>query len=138
MVSTATPTDSETGIAPAQPAVEPVASAPLPVAIPDGARIRARAARRRRIAAISLWIVVIAIGAAVALYFWKQHRVPPLPPGIAMSNGRIEATEIDVASKLPGRIKDVLAQEGDFVEAGQVVALMDIQALDVVLRQAQA
>jgi HlyD family secretion protein len=138
MVSTATPTDSETGIAPAQPSVQLVASAPLPVAIPDGARIRERAARRRRIAAISLWIAVIAIGAAVALYFWKQHRVPPLPPGIAMSNGRVEATEIDVASKLPGRIKDVLAQEGDFVEAGQVVALMDTQTLDAELRQTQA
>jgi HlyD family secretion protein len=138
MVSTATPTDSETGIAPAKPSVELVAAAPLPVAIPDGARARERAARRRRIAAISLWIVVIAIGAAVALYFWKQHRVPALPPGIAMSNGRIEATEIDIASKLPGRIKEVLAQEGDFVEAGQVVALMDTQALDAALRQAQA
>jgi HlyD family secretion protein len=55
-----------------------------------------------------------------------------------MSNGRIEATEIDVATKLPGRIKEVLAKEGDFVEAGQVIARMDTQTLEAELRQAQA
>jgi HlyD family secretion protein len=55
-----------------------------------------------------------------------------------MSNGRIEATEIDIATKLPGRIKEVLPREGDFVEAGQVVARMDTQTLDAELRQAQA
>jgi len=55
-----------------------------------------------------------------------------------MSNGRIEATEIDVATKLPGRIKEVLAQEGDFVEAGQVIARMETQTLEAELRQTEA
>ena len=32
----------------------------------------------------------------------------PLPPGFAKSNGRIEATQIDIATKLAGRIKEVL------------------------------
>jgi len=55
-----------------------------------------------------------------------------------MGNGRIEATQIDIAAKLPGRIKEVLVNEGDFVEAGQVVARMDTQVLEAELRQAEA
>lgn len=61
-----------------------------------------------------------------------------LPEGFAMANGRIEATEVDVAAKLPGRLKDVRVREGDRVQAGQVVAVLDTEALEAELRQAQA
>jgi HlyD family secretion protein len=61
-----------------------------------------------------------------------------LPPGFAVGNGRIEATEVDVATKLPGRIDEVLVREGDRVEAGQPVARLDTGTLDAQLRQAQA
>jgi HlyD family secretion protein len=86
------------------------------------------------------WIVVgvllvVATGAGIA---WWRLRPAPLPPGFAMGNGRIEATQIDIAAKLPGRIKEVLVNEGDFVEAGQVVARMDTQVLEAELRQAEA
>lgn len=57
---------------------------------------------------------------------------------IAYGNGRIEATEIDVAAKLAGRIKTVLVDEGDFVTAGQVVAQMDTDVLQAQVRQAEA
>jgi HlyD family secretion protein len=77
----------------------------------------------------------LAAGAGVA---WWNSRPPPLPPGFASGNGRIEATQIDIATKLPGRVKEVLVQEGEFVEPGQVVARMDTQTLDAELRQAQA
>jgi HlyD family secretion protein len=86
------------------------------------------------------WIVILAtaaIAAGGALTWWKL-RPPPLPPGFVSGNGRIEATQIDIATKLPGRIKDVLVREGDFVEAGQTVAQMDTQTLEAELRQAQA
>ncbi len=86
------------------------------------------------------WILVgvLAIAAAGAGIAWWRLRPVPLPPGFAVGNGRIEATQIDIATKLPGRIKDVLAAEGDFVEAGQVVARMDTQVLEAELRQAEA
>src|SRR5689334_18631644 len=77
----------------------------------------------------------LSAGAGVA---WWNSRPPPLPPGFASGNGRIEATQIDIATKLPGRVKEVLVQEGEFVEPGQVVARMDTQTLDAELRQAQA
>lgn len=74
-------------------------------------------------------IVAIAVtGAAGALAWWELHP-RGLGPGFARANGRIEATEIDVATKLPGRIFDVRVDEGDFVTAGQVVAYMDIETL---------
>jgi len=41
------------------------------------------------------------------------------------SNGRMEATEIDIATRYERRIKQVLVREGDTVNAGQVVARMD-------------
>lgn len=80
-------------------------------------------------------LAMAGMGAAVA---WWRLRPAPVPPGFALANGRIEATQIDIATKLPGRIKDVLVQEGDFVERGQLVARMDTQALEADLRQAQA
>jgi HlyD family secretion protein len=61
-----------------------------------------------------------------------------LPAGIASGNGRIEATEIDVATKVAGRIKEILVNEGDFVAAGQVLARMDTEQLEAQRRQAEA
>jgi HlyD family secretion protein len=61
-----------------------------------------------------------------------------LPEGIALGNGRIEATEVDVATKLPGRLREVRVREGDRVEPGQVVAVLDSDSLEAQRRQAQA
>lgn len=60
------------------------------------------------------------------------------PEGFVHGNGRIEATEVDVASKMAGRVAEVLANEGDFVEAGQVLARMDLRTLEAQLAQARA
>jgi HlyD family secretion protein len=61
-----------------------------------------------------------------------------MPPGIAWGNGRLEADEIDIDTKFAGRIAELRADEGDFVEAGQVVALMDTRDLQASLKRAQA
>jgi HlyD family secretion protein len=79
--------------------------------------------------------VVAAIGAVVA---WLILSKPSLPPGFAGGNGRLEAKQVDIATKYPGRIKEVLANEGDMVDAGQVVATIDTEPLEAQLRQAQA
>jgi len=60
------------------------------------------------------------------------------PEGFAGSNGRIEATEVDVASKLAGRLTEVRVREGDRVEADVVVARIDTESLEAQLRQAKA
>lgn len=59
-------------------------------------------------------------------------------PGLAWGNGRIEATEFAIATKLGGRIDDILVQEGDYVRAGQVLARMQIEALQAQYNEAVA
>jgi HlyD family secretion protein len=83
----------------------------------------------------ALLVVMLAAGGYFA---WEKLRRDNLPPGIASGNGRIEATEIDIAAKMPGRIRDILVREGDFVTAGQVLARMDTTQLEAQLRQAEA
>ncbi len=78
---------------------------------------------------------VVVVGAVAAWWFFSA---PSLPDGFAAGNGRLEATEYFIASKYPGRIQEVLFNEGDTVNAGQVVAKMDTSALDAQLREAQA
>jgi HlyD family secretion protein len=71
-------------------------------------------------------------------YRWWMSRPAALPAGIAMSNGRLEATEVDVAARTAGRVKEVLAREGDVVAEGQLLARMDVSTLEAERRQALA
>jgi len=88
----------------------------------------------RRVVLIIVAVVVVGGGAAA----WYVLRKPGLPEGFAGANGRLEAKQVDVATKYQGRIKEVLADEGDTVDAGQVVAKMDIEPLEAQLRSAEA
>jgi HlyD family secretion protein len=86
------------------------------------------------------WLIaglLIAVGAG-GYYAWQKSKDGDLPEGIASGNGRIEAVEIDVSTKAPGRIKEILVDEGDFVKAGEVLARMDTVQLEAQRRQAGA
>jgi HlyD family secretion protein len=83
----------------------------------------------------SAWLLGIA---AVAVFVWLKFGVKDETNALASGNGRIEAVEIDIAAKTPGRIRNILVREGDFVTAGQVVAHMDTDVLEAELRQAEA
>src|SRR5215471_10136347 len=80
-------------------------------------------------------LVVIVVGAGVA---WRLLSKPKLPPGFASGNGRLEATQVDIAAKFGGRLKTVDANEGDTIEIGQVVATIDTEPLEAQLRASQA
>ena len=58
--------------------------------------------------------------------------------GFASGNGRIEATEIDVATKLGGRVEAITVNEGDFVEIAQPLAQMQIDGLKAQRDEARA
>jgi HlyD family secretion protein len=73
-------------------------------------------------------LLMIAIGVGAWL-IWQRLNPQGLPEGFASGNGRIEGTEVDVSTKLAGRIAEILVNEGDFVTAGQVVARMDSAVL---------
>ena len=68
----------------------------------------------------------------------EQLRGATLPEGIAKTNGRIEATQIDVAAKYPGRLATVTVKEGDEVTAGQVIARISSPEYEAQLRGARA
>jgi HlyD family secretion protein len=87
-----------------------------------------------------IWLLAGLLVAVVAggYYVWQQSQDGALPEGIASGNGRIEAVEIDVSAKSPGRIKEILVDEGEFVKAGQVLARMDTAQLEAQHRQAEA
>ena len=85
-----------------------------------------------------LRIAIAAIVAAVAVAAWWLLRSRPLPEGFASANGRIEATELDISPKIPGRIREIRAHEGDFVTAGEVLVVMDTDVLQAQRTEAEA
>lgn len=86
----------------------------------------------------SLTLIFIGVSITFAAILWWYLRPSGLPAGIVAGNGRIEATEIDIATKAPGRIIQILAKEGDFVQAGSILARMDSQVLYAQKAEARA
>ncbi|MAA96717.1 MAG: efflux transporter periplasmic adaptor subunit [Stappia sp.] len=82
-------------------------------------------------------LVVLVLGAG-GYSVWQRLAEPELPAGIVSANGRIEAERIDVSSKIAGRVADVLVREGDWVEAGALVARLDTTEIEAQLHQAEA
>ena len=68
----------------------------------------------------------------------ERLRHGDMPEGIAKTNGRIEATEIDVSSKYARRLESVTVNEGDEVKAGRVVARIYSPEYEAQLHSAQA
>ena len=82
---------------------------------------------------------VAALGlVAVGVTLWVQRSGTALPPGIASANGRVEANQVDIATKSAGRVLEIGPREGDMVEAGSVVATLDPAEIDAQLRQSEA
>lgn len=91
---------------------------------------------KRTLVIIALIAALAGAGGAGAWYLASRSRA--VPPGFAYGNGRIEATQVDVATKAAGRVLDVLVEEGDFVRQGEVVAHMDVADTAAALRTAEA
>lgn len=81
-------------------------------------------------------IPVVLVAAGVFAYV-KLHKTG-YGEGFVSGNGRIEATEIDVATKLAARVDNILVVEGDFVEKGQLVAKMLTPVLEAQRDEARA
>ena len=81
---------------------------------------------------------VLLCALAAAYFFWQRSSSDALPVGVHRANGRLEMVRVDVAAKYPGRLASVQFQEGDTVQAGQVLAVQEDAELQARLAQAKA
>ena len=82
--------------------------------------------------------VVVLAAAGAGYYAWLKLKPPGLPAGIVSTNGRVEATQVDISTKIPGRVIEIVPHEGDMVSPGEVVARVDTSETLAQFHQAQA
>src|SRR5271169_5182737 len=70
-----------------------VATSGLPATVPIAP------ARNRRRLRLSIGLLAVLLVAGGAEIYWWKHSHLQLPPGISWGNGRLEADEIDIATK---------------------------------------
>ncbi len=88
---------------------------------------------RRRPAERVWWVAVtLAVIGIVALIAWFSRPKP------ALVQGEVEATQIDVASKIAGRVDSVFVREGDAVHRGQILVSIDSPEIRAKLVQASS
>ncbi len=90
--------------------------------------------RPSRLLAIPLVLLLLVVA---AFGYWRSVSIR-LPEGLSMANGRLEATEVQIASKTPGRLAEVLVNEGDRVQKHQLLARLDTRTLEASRAQAEA
>ena len=76
---------------------------------------------------------VIIIGVILGVTIWFMRS-----PGENFLQGQVDATQINVASKIPGRIDDIFVREGDKVTKGQVLLQIGTPEIDAKLFQAES
>lgn len=59
-------------------------------------------------------------------------------PNLVRLNGRLEAPTVDIAPKVPGRVREVRVREGDRVKAGDVLITLDLGETSIAVDAAKA
>ncbi len=112
---------------------KPVAPDTTKTDVPDG--VKPVATRRRRIMMIVSGVVLI----VAAVLIWRVFfAAPAVPDSIVAVSGRIEGDDSAVASKTTGRILEVRVREGDSVNAGDTIAILDDAQIRARENQARA
>lgn len=81
--------------------------------------------------------LILAIPAAIAILSIAVLLIKWIVPDHPVVTGIVEAKEIDVASKIPGRVDTVFVHEGDHVQKGQVLARLESKEMDAKVEQAR-
>ena len=92
----------------------------------------------KRFGKLVIAAVMVLAAAGAGYYAWLKLKPPGLPAGIVSINGRVEATQVDISTKIPGRVIEIVPHEGDLVSPGEVVARIDTSETGAQLHQAQA
>jgi HlyD family secretion protein len=82
-------------------------------------------------------LAVVGVAGFLGYRYWQAQQ-SAVPAGIAYGNGRIDARLADAAAKESLRIKEILVNEGDLVEPGQVLVRLDTITLDAELAEGRA
>jgi HlyD family secretion protein len=80
----------------------------------------------------------VALVGALTLAGWSWWRNRLNASGVLEASGRIEVTEVNVSSKVTGRVATLHVDEGSDVKAGQLIADLEAEELVAQLRQAKA
>lgn len=95
--------------------------------------------RRRRVwpRVFFLLMLILAAAAAAGVWYYDFHRPPPDENRLVLE-GNIDVRQVNLSFKVDGRIETLAVDEGDTVEAGQVLATLDKRYFDDELRLARA
>ncbi len=84
-------------------------------------------------------LVIVGLVVLGGLAAWRFVLAPPgVDPGVVTVSGRIEGDDSAVAAKTSGRIREISVREGDRLQAGQVIAVLDDEQIRAREQQAQA
>ena len=86
---------------------------------------------------ISLIVIAVAGLAVYGIKTWKENAIYR-NPAFASGNGRLEATEVNISTKLGGKIELITVNEGDYVKKDQKLVKMQTNVLEAELAQANA
>ena len=75
-------------------------------------------------------IVLIAVVAAAAVGVWYYLDQQAQPDDRLTASGTIEAVTVTLGPELPGRVQEILVEEGDAVIAGAELVRLDASTLD--------
>jgi HlyD family secretion protein len=86
-----------------------------------------------------LAVALLGLLGLTAFAVWRLFLAPPLlPPGVIAVSGRIEGDDAAIAAKTTGRIREITVREGDRIEAGHVIAVLDDEQIRAREQQAEA
>ena len=80
--------------------------------------------------AILGFVVVVVIVAVIGFFIFDRDA--------EVIQGQVEVSEYRVSSKVPGRIQEIRVKEGDFVHAGDTLAIIDAPEVHAKMQQAQS
>ena len=85
-----------------------------------------------------LLLIFILVITVAGWFAWRYLQPPEVDAGFASGNGRVEAVQVDISTKIAGRVEGVYALEGDLVEANQKLAKIDTNQLHAQLLRYEA
>lgn len=93
-------------------------------------QVKSKLSNRSMIIIITVMIGILAAG---GLWWWiRSGRI------VSTDDARVKGTIVAVSAKVSGRVDKVMANEGDNVQAGQVIAILEKDELEAQVEQATA